>query len=299
MINPAASSSQMRGPRADELIRPTIKICALLPEVETAISTLQCAVAAARGFAPSISAVHVGFDPHRDFISAEEQDIQQLRDIYEGSPRMRLARVKAALDAFVASSPDAPPIRWRNDEGDIAANIAVEACQVDLLVIGRPIHMDAADALHSALFDAHRLVLVAPRDASNDDRIIGRHMVVGWKPGAPTQAAVEAALPWLRQADRVSVLWVEKAGAEPYDRAAREFFDKLEIDARIIRLRPGEQSVGRQLLAEAKRLGGDCLLSGAFRHSSLWQALLGGVTRDVLAHADIPLFMMRSHKGVG
>jgi nucleotide-binding universal stress UspA family protein len=216
-----------------------------------------------------------------------------LRDLYEGEPRARTARIKAIFDGFVASAPDAPPMFWRNDEGDIPVNVVLEAQRTDLVVIGRPVHMDAADALHSALFDTHCLVLVAPRNASAQ-RTVGRHIVVGWKPGAPARQAVEAALPWLKRAGKITVLWTEKAGAAPYDASAREFFAKLGIAVEIIRLERDRRSVGVQLLDEASRLGGDCLLIGAFHHGALWQAVLGGVTRDVLTHAEIPVFLMRA-----
>jgi nucleotide-binding universal stress UspA family protein len=270
-----------------------LRICALLPEAETALSTLQCAVAAARAGPSDICAVHVGFDPEKDFVSAEEQDIQQLRELREGGPRARTARIRSLFDAFVAASPDAPPIVWRDDPGCLSCHVALEADAAHLVVIGRPVHLDAADALHSALFDARSLVLVAPR-AADAQRTVGAHVVVGWKPGAAAEQAVEAALPWLRKAKRVTVLWTEKAGAAPYDASARALFARLGIAAEIIRLGSDRRGVGAQLLAAATRLGGDCLLIGAYRHGALWQAVLGGVTRDVLAHAELPVFLRRA-----
>ena len=295
MSAPASAGPEFHCPdrRDGAAANAAMRICALLPEAETALSTLQCAVAASQGIHSEICAVHVGFDPKTALVSAEEQDIQQLRDLYEGGPQARTARVKAAFDAFGAAAPDAPPIVWRDDAGDIQANVALEAAAADLVVIGRPLHMDAADALHGALFDAHCLVLVAPRTAC-PARTLGRHIVVGWKPGAPIEQAAAAALPWLRRAEKVSLLWARKPGAESYDSSARAFFARLGIAADIIRLERNEQSVGAQLLAEAQRLGGDCLLIGAFKHGALWQAVLGGVTRDVLALAEIPVFMMRA-----
>lgn len=291
----ASSSAVPEFPGADQRdeAAATLRICALLPEAETALSTLQCAVAASRVVSSEICAVHVGFDPAKNFVSAEEQDIQQLRSLYEGEPEARTARVKGVFSAFLASTPDAPPMFWRNDEGDIQANVAREAQTADLFVIARPIHMDAADAFRGALFDAHRLVLRAPRKGSVQ-QTVGRHVVVGWKPGAPAEQTVEAALPWLKRAGKVSVLWTEKAGAPPYDASARAFFAKLGIAVEIIRLQRDRRSVGVQLLDEAARLGGDCLVIGAFHHGALWQAVLGGVTRDVLAHAGIPVFLMRA-----
>ncbi len=272
---------------------PGPRICALLPEVETARSCLQWALAAAEGFNSDIRAVHVGFDPKRARASAEEVEIQQLRDLYEGKPDVRLARIKAAFDAFVASRPEAPPILWKNDEGDIGASVADEARAADLIVIGRPVHLDGSDALHSALFDIRRLVLVAPREAREDAPILGRHVVVGWKPGDPVKHAIAAAKPWLERAEKVSVVWVAKHGAEPYDESARAFFRDLEMAADIIGLQRDHASVGHQILSEATRLGADCLVIGAFKHGALWDAMLGGVTRDVIAHTEMPVFLMR------
>jgi nucleotide-binding universal stress UspA family protein len=270
----------------------TLHICALLPEAETALSTLQCAVAAGHGLAVEFCAVHVGFDPKHTQVSAEETDLQQLRDIFEGGPEARTARIKAVLDAFVASQHNPPAIDWRNDEGDIDANVVLESTRADLLVIGRPTHMDAADALHSALFHTRRLVLVAPRGACAD-RTIGRRIAIGWKPGKSAERAIAAALPWLGRAERITVLWAAKAGAEPYDVSARAFFAGLGLDVEIRRLERTGKSVGLDLLAEAA-LVGDCLLTGAYGHAALWESIFGGVTHDLLAHADMPLFMMRS-----
>lgn len=294
MVRLAELSSENPDPeRREPAASPKLRLCALLPEVETATSCLQCALAAARGFEAVILAVHVGFDPRTASASAEEIEIQQLRDIYEGAPQVRVARIKAALDDFLSRRRDAPPIQWKDDEGDIGASVVSESRAADLIVIARPVHLDASDAMHSALFDVRRLVLVAPRNTIADDAVIGRHIVIGWKPGAPIRHAVEAALPWLRRAEKITVLWVLKEGAEPYGASAEAFFSEIGVAADIVELRRDHRSVGTQILAETTRRGGDSLLIGAFRHGVLWDAMLGGVTRDVLAHAELPVFLMR------
>ncbi len=271
-----------------------LHICALLPEAETALSTLQCAVSAASGFDAEICAAHVGFDAHHAFVDAEELEIQQLRELYEGPPEVRAARVKAVVDSFRESAPAAPPIAWRDDEGDVEANVALDAARADLIVVSRPVHLDAADAFHAALFGGQRLVLVAPRDVIDGERVIGRHIVIGWKPGAPAEAAALAALPWLKKAAKITVLWGAKPGAGFYEPSARAFFQRLGLNVEILHLARSAGSVGHDLLNETERLGGDCLLIGAYTHGAWWEALFGGVTRDVLAEARIPVFTMRA-----
>lgn len=279
---------------AESTDKIALRICALLPEAETALSTLQCAVAASRGFAAVICAAHVGFDAHYALVDAEELEIQQLREIYEGPPEVRAARVKAVVDDFRDSTPDGPSICWRDDEGDVAANVALDAAASDLIVVSRPVHLDAADAFHAALFGGQRLVLVAPRDVAAGERIVGRHIVVGWKPGAPAEEAARAALPWLKNAEKITVLWAAKPGAGFYEPSAREFFKRLGLNVEIAHLPRSAGSVGHDLLNEAERLGGDSLLIGAYTHGAWWEALFGGVTRDVLGEARIPVFTMRA-----
>ena len=271
-----------------------LHICALLPEAETALSTLQCAVSAASGFDAEICAAHVGFDAHHAFVDAEELEIQQLRELYEGPPEVRAARVKAVVESFRESAPGAPPIAWRDDEGDVEASVAFDAARADLIVVSRPVHLDAADAFHAALFGGRRLVLVAPRDVADGERVIGRHIVIGWKPGAPAEAAARAALPWLKKANKITVLWGAKPGAGFYEPSARDFFQRLGLNVEILHLSRSAGSIGHDLLNEAERLGGDCLLIGAFTHGAWWETLFGGVTRDVLAEARIPVFTMRA-----
>ena len=269
-------------------------IVALLPEPETVAACLDCALAAADGFAVSISAIHVGFNPKFAFVPPEEIAIQQLRELKEGTIEARLNRTKAAYDVWIADR-SAPHISWKNDEGSVGQLVATETAHADLVVMGNPLRMDARDAFHATLFWSKRLLLVAPPDPKEGPRprrVVGRHIVVGWKPGEAAKRAVRQALPWLMKADKVTVVSVEKPGAESYQTSARAFFSEIGVPIDCVELRREAGSVGMQLLASANRLGADSLLIGAFKHGALWEAILGGVTRDVLAAARIPVFMM-------
>lgn len=270
-----------------------LRILVLLPEPETATASLNCAVAVGRGRSARIDAIQIGFDPERGIVSAEELDIQQIRETFEGCAADRRARVKQIFDAWKASASQAPEIGWHADLGAVGGDVEAEAASADLIVMGRPSNLDARDALHAALFRTKRLVLVVPEEASTGVESVGRRIVVGWKPTDQAERAVEAAAPWLRRAEDVTVVSVAKQGAAPYEPSACVLFRRLGIEARFVTLQRDARSVGVQLLAEARRLGGDCLLIGAYHHGPLWEAILGGVTRDVLTHLDLPVFMRR------
>ena len=46
-----------------------------------------------------------------------------------------------------------------------------------------------------------------------------------------------------------------------------------------------------RILTMAHALGADLLVMGAYAHGAWREALFGGVTRYVLAHADLPVLM--------
>jgi nucleotide-binding universal stress UspA family protein len=269
-----------------------VRIAVLLAEADTVAAGLSAATAVSVGGPAEIRAVRVGFEPGRSAVSQEEIDIQYLREVREGPVADRMARTRREFDTWLLRTPSAPPIAWRIAEGDVGAAVVGEAAAADLLVIGRPVHLDARDALRSALFRTRRLVLVAPPERRGRASI-GRDVVIGWKPTENARHAVAAAAGWLKRAERITVLCVAKAGVPPYEPSVRTLLGELGITAEVTTIARDGRSVGRRLLDEVDRIGADSLLIGAYHHGPLWEAILGGVTRDVLTHMNVPVFMMR------
>ena len=63
------------------------------------------------------------------------------------------------------------------------------------------------------------------------------------------------------------------------------------IAAELHALPIGAGPFGAALLDKAHELGADMLVMGAYQHSPLRELLLGGVTRHMLAHADLPVLL--------
>ena len=51
------------------------------------------------------------------------------------------------------------------------------------------------------------------------------------------------------------------------------------------------ESIADIVHAEAHKVGADLIVAGAFGHPRLWEKLMGGVTRDLLARMSLPLLM--------
>lgn len=176
-------------------------------------------------------------------------------------------------------------------EEDLVAQLARLA---DLTIVPHPEageDVSSSDALHAVLFDSGRPVLIAPRVAPAS---IGRRVCVAWNGTAESAAAVWAAIPWMQRAEAVRVL-----SADEYQRrgpAAQELAQYLachDIHAELAGFRPVDRDVGAGILAAARQFGADLLAMGAYSHSRLRQLILGGVTRHVLEHADLPVMMCR------
>jgi nucleotide-binding universal stress UspA family protein len=50
-------------------------------------------------------------------------------------------------------------------------------------------------------------------------------------------------------------------------------------------------SIADRLQLEAHACGADLIVAGAFGHPRLWEKMLGGVTHDLMACMNLPVFM--------
>lgn len=147
------------------------------------------------------------------------------------------------------------------------------------------------EALHAALFDSGRPVLVAPRRPADG---IGRRIAIAWNGTAESASGVQAVLPWLERAEAVRVLTAtgyQRRG--PDAGALAEYLALHGIRVDVVSFPPHEGSVGLGLLRAAGEFGADLLAMGAYSHPRWRQMILGGVTRSVLERAALPVLMSR------
>jgi nucleotide-binding universal stress UspA family protein len=164
----------------------------------------------------------------------------------------------------------------------------------DLTIVPHPAReQDAAasDSLHAVLFDSGRPVLIAP---PTPPEAIGRRCAIAWNGSHQASAALGAILPWLKQADAVRVLHAaEYQRQDPQAADVLPYLAMHGIEADVVEFPVDRGHVGAGLLAAAQSFGADLLGMGAYAHSRLRQAILGGVTRHVLGNATLPVLMGR------
>lgn len=218
----------------------------------------------------------------------------------EPSRRTMAADARKRFEAFMRThevperfgEPGGLSFGWHGDvlEGDTFLGDHGRA--FDAIVVGRPsreANGPRMATLEEALFDSGRAVLVAPPAAPSE---MGRSVLIAWNGSTETARAVSLAMPLLLKAQKVTVLTVE--GGTVHGPAGEHIARTLRINgipAQALDVEDEGRSVGEVILANAKDIGADLLVKGAYTQSRLRQMIFGGPTRYLLEHSDLPMLM--------
>jgi nucleotide-binding universal stress UspA family protein len=258
-------------------------------------ATLATGLAVAKSFGAQVQALHVQADPATLVpIVGEGMSgamVEQVMDAMAKAVDQRAQKARAAYDKLSAAG-SGVALTWRQEMGPEPVVLAAAGRLVDLTVLGRPdksMDGQTAASLDAALFDTGRPVLVAPPAVATS---FGRRVALAWNGSAEASRVVACALPYLVQAEHVTVLSApgtdKRAPAEAL--IAYLALHGVKADAQSFELHH-HQSVGHGLLEQAEKMSADLLAMGAYGHSRLREMILGGATRDVLAQATLPVLM--------
>jgi nucleotide-binding universal stress UspA family protein len=165
------------------------------------------------------------------------------------------------------------------------------------LVAGSPGVTGEAGVVHGyiggLLMESGIPVLMVP-GGSASATIPPRRVVIGWKPTREATRALHDALPFLQAAEQVDLLIVIPQGGEGHgeqlgnDVATHVAQHGVQVNVVI---RPaGEDTVAATLLKHAATIQADLIVVGGYGHSRLREWMLGGVTRELLGTATVPVF---------
>lgn len=181
--------------------------------------------------------------------------------------------------------------------GEVARLAAAAALTSDLAIVAQP--REGRDGeldrkvLEAALFRAGTPCLMAPPWVHARDW--GRRAIIAWNATAQAAHAVRAALPLLVAAESVRVVIVDPSPDIENQRALMRLASYLarhgvDVEAPVT-TRSSFGEVGRALLAEAEGYAADLLIMGAYGHARAFEQVFGGVTRHIIAHANIPVLL--------
>ena len=253
-----------------------------------------------------VEALHVRADPRRyiDFTgdAMTSSAYADLLDSLEEEENACARKARAAFDGWQRDSGaqlmDAPAdgsgfsAAWREVTGMEERVVTEDGRLFDAIVIAAT--SDETESIRlgtieRALFDSGRPLLMVPSSGAMKQP---KNIAVLWNGSAQAARAVESALPVLKRAETVSVLWVEDGEAEGrVQTGVAEYLAWHGITARMVPHKPDDRSFGEQLHDEAAKSGADLVVMGAYSHSRLREFILGGVTQHMLENSTLPILM--------
>lgn len=179
----------------------------------------------------------------------------------------------------------------------IAPLIGRWARYCDLALLPQPEEdSDPAEAeaiIEAALFGGEAPVLVMPRGQETPPK--AERIVLAWNESDEAFAAMRAALPLLTSADEVSVAIVNPSPrgrdeTPPGEDIAR-LLSRHGVKVEVTLLPQDLPHVSQVLARHASDIGADLIVMGAYGHSRLREAILGGATRDLILSTQAALFL--------
>jgi len=216
----------------------------------------------------------------------DKQAVETLTGFKEG-----LKKGGIELTEEPARLPDKSQARWAMCSGLITDHVGRRARTADLAVCAQPT-MDSADSqevFHDLIYRSGRPVLMVP-GSCNEGKM--DHILIAWNGRAEGARAIGAALPLLHRASKVTLLQIgEPLDDRPGIEHAADYLRDHGLSATILNPQPANGSIGEQIMNIAANEQVDMIVIGAYSHSRWREMILGGVTRHLVNHCDLPVFM--------
>jgi nucleotide-binding universal stress UspA family protein len=200
-------------------------------------------------------------------------------------------QARQAFDGFVAAhAAESPRFKWRGGNAIDDAALGSLGRLYDITALARPgAKGSRMTAFESALFDSGRPVLMAPPRAPAS---LGDNVLIHWNCSTETARVIALAMPVLKQSKRVVLLTVEgNVVPGPSAKDALGHLAAHGINASEKTVDQKGRGPGEAILSEARTMGADLLVKGAYTQSRLRQMIFGGATSYVLSKAEIPVLL--------
>lgn len=272
------------------------------------IMTILHAPEAAQRLVPMAATLARRFDAHLDVLCLGIDEVQ-LGYYFAGADvalqQMTLDQARERAEETVKAAEKAAAdegVRWSvrgvvAQFGALSDVVSQTARFADLVVLpspyGREKVSDDEAILEAALFSAHCPVLVVPETGLADG--FAARAVIGWNDGDEALSAVRAALPFLREAELASIAIIDppprgRDQAEP-GRALSTMLDRHGVKVEVALLPKTHPRIADVLADHAADRQAGLLVAGAYGHSRLREAILGGATRDLLSGTVGPVLL--------
>ncbi len=202
----------------------------------------------------------------------------------------------AARQEVEAQMKDAAvPVDWTDFDGGVAQSIVSRSRLADLIVLSQADYergngLQPIPIVADVALSAQTPVLAIPVAATAPIRVKGT-ATIAWNGSPEAATTIRAALPLLRLAGSIVVVTIDGDDASYPAQTAIDYLALHGITATHRNAASNGDGIGPALIDTVKALDASYVVMGAYGHSRFREALLGGVTRSMLAHSPVPLLL--------
>ncbi|MEX1036143.1 MAG: universal stress protein [Sneathiella sp.] len=179
------------------------------------------------------------------------------------------------------------------EEGYAPDLINNHALAVDIVVVGQGDPEEENNT--QSRYVAEEIVVSSPRPVliiptAGKYRNFGKHVMVGWNNTRESSRALHEAMPFLKMAEKVTLLSVNSTEDETDE--TKHILAHLERHGVKAEYKSGhwpDLGVGDAILDALVDYSADMLVMGAYGHSRLRQMILGGATKSILGQMTAPV----------
>ncbi|WP_373852168.1 universal stress protein [Bradyrhizobium sp.] len=168
----------------------------------------------------------------------------------------------------------------------------------DLVVAGSPLtsEVGAKPDPEDIVTRVGRPVLIIPRKFAqrrSTERRIGHRVLIAWDASAPSARAVHDAMPFLRQAEEITLLYVDRGHDRTKGRhiigPIADHLASHDVKVQSEIMPAGEAGASKVILERLGELDINLLVMGAYSRSRLAESWFGGVSEELLHAAQIAI----------
>ena len=179
---------------------------------------------------------------------------------------------------------------FRNCDGHLIKNIGIQSRYADLLIVPRS-DINEGDynpefLVSDTILAAACPVLLLPEGQSSFSQP-PKHALVAWNGSRECARALSAALPLLARVEQLDVVSVSSNNESAEDISLH--LNRHGFNSTVHVIDGGSLDAGRKLLDQATQLDVDLMVMGAYGHSRIREQILGGATKYVLDHTQLPI----------
>ncbi len=214
----------------------------------------------------------------------------------------RAQETAQALEARAQAFLQDGTLRWSSEPavapyGGLQGLVGLRARFSDLVIQAPPYGRESLPAqeavIEAALFEGCAPVMVVPEVGLPRD--FGKRIVVAWNQSNEALSAVRRAMPLLQAAENVCVAVVDPPAHSP-ERSdpggmLTQMLARHGVRAEVAVLARTLPQVSDVLMRHMGDRDASLLVMGAYGHSRLREAILGGATRNVLQNTEWPVFL--------